>query len=654
MPTSVILNGKRLYTLGVRADLNLDAANGASAGVGGVALVGDFPLFESGVVHRFYNTSTLQNQCPRDAGLALLGSFLWNPSSEDAIGGVDSVFIVSASTNTQASADIDDAASNQALVISSKAWGPAGNRTLYTCARDGTEYTWAFARDGFGEEFVLNIPNMGTVQYTDTVLETALLTWAEDEVTYGWSRVVGPKVAAAATPFTEATDWDHCPFQGTVQVVLDEGEESPHTANVTVTLTGLDEAGIAQVEILTFPALTTDLTTVGEWSDITNVVLDTTDDAWEGNATLTCASGLVLPTAGRTISGILGELGQLGGVTHAVLDPRASAIVAEDADYTVGAVDAKTTAQTITAVNSETVLAFNASILVEAERGTSGTVIDLSSDLSAALTGGISTSPVGTTNWQTALDALVDQDVQHVVPMTTTAAVHALLAAHCNDSALQGYERNAWAGVAGSGTLASFISQVAALNSQYVTLVGDRVQLDHPNGTRPIKGPEYLALIGAAMQAGSPIGTPLSHKRPRIRAAYQTWRPNLDADEAIRGGCTILRDRGGLSFNRVLTTHVSDDNVFKSEQSTFESLQACVRHVRAFLGDEVRAKTTGYATLLLARVSEALDNAVDNKIIASWRNLSLVEDGDVSYPQAQVVPIFANNFTVLRLTAQTE
>ena len=654
MPTRILLNGKSVYTPGVYGDIRAGVGSRSEPGFGGVALVGDFPGFKQNTPTVFYNAAGVEDYDLASAELSLLANLAFNPSDDDDVSGADTLTIVSSATTTAASFDVLDANSDAALTLTSRVWGVAGNRLAFTAARVGTTTTWIVTRDGITETIVIEAPVAATLQYTADAGTTAEFEWDASGLRFGWTRITAAKTPGdvGASPLTVNTNWDKHPTAGTLAFQL--GADT-HVNTIEATVTGTSLAGVAQVEVVEFPFGTDTGVTTGAWGTVTSIVLDVTnaaDAAWSETLTITCANGRVIAPTGRKIAGVVSEMGLVPGITAAVLDPTARQLDAADADFTDGALDA-TALYEVEANMALTVTAFNSSKLASAERGANGLDADLSSDLSESLAGGTETSPVGTADWQAALDAIADQNVQIVALLDSTAANHALLADHCTDAALQGYERNAWTGIASDQTKAQAQTAVNALNTRYVSLCGDKIQVRHPNGTTPWLAPPYLALMFAGMQAGTSAAVPLTDKRPRILDASQTWRPNLDREEMIRS-CLVTLSQNNLGWYmaRDITTHIEDDNVYYSERSVWEALQTAVRTTRAYISSKgVQPKVAGYRILLKNKAMASLDDQVAfGTHITEWRNLTIVDVGDVSTIKVEIAPVFPANFIVIQIT----
>jgi len=492
----------------------------------------------------------------------------------------------------------------------------------------------------------MTIPKMGTIIYDGGVLTTAVVERTPSQLRYEWTRNLG-----AVHPIAEATDWDHAPTEGVVTVTIDQLPAMGMT--LTVTTTGTDLAGAAQNEALAFTdgdPLTK--TTTASFGSITKVASLLDGGAANPNVTVGCNSGKIISNTGRKLSGVLTEMGNLGGVTVTTDDPQAGSLDAADADCTAGEVSVLASYE-VRADSALIVRGLAASQLVEAARGASCEAMDLGVQLKGNFGGGSDTAPVGTAPWQAALDAILDKNIQIVIVLSTDTAVHALLAKHCNDAALQGYERNCWVGGVGSQTKAQVNTETAALNTRYVSAVFDQIEVDHPNGSTPTLEPSYFALICACMQAGSPVAWPLTHNRPRIRDAFQTWSPNLDADEMIaQGVCMLTQDTLGWRIERSVTTYRTDDNPILSETSAWESVQTCVRDLRSkLIGKVGNPGVAGTRGKVLSASLDRLDEQVKLGWIKAHQNVDVEDLGDRFRLTGEIAPVEPTNFFDIALSA---
>ena len=231
------------------------------------------------------------------------------------------------------------------------------------------------------------------------------------------------------------------------------------------------------------------------------------------------------------------------------------------------------------------------------------------------------------------------------MPVSDSSTIGQALIAHCTAAALAGYERNGWFGATSNKNLTAMFDDVTSqLNHRHVAAVGQDIRIVRPDGKSAWVGPKYLAVLCAGMQAGTPIATPLTWKRPSVLDVRGGWKLNLDAAEAIsKGVCTISRDNLGFRIERSVTTHLEDDNPIYSEVSANESANYSVRDLRAALIGQIGgAVYVGTAKRLESVVKTRLDKQVQDQGIKAWRNASVEDLGDtfrINYEVAAVEPL---------------
>ena len=138
MPSSVILNGKRIFIPGIYAHVDASALSGKGISTGNVLVVGDFPSLEQNALYWFTSPQALRNWDPSDLVLARLAKLLFSPAADDAISGANKVLLVSANTNIQAGATFPDVDSVASIDFKSKLWGPKGNQVHVKLTTSGT------------------------------------------------------------------------------------------------------------------------------------------------------------------------------------------------------------------------------------------------------------------------------------------------------------------------------------------------------------------------------------------------------------------------------------------------------------------------------------------------------------------------------------
>ena len=186
---------------------------------------------------------------------------------------------------------------------------------------------------------------------------------------------------------------------------------------------------------------------------------------------------------------------------------------------------------------------------------------------------------------------------------------------------------------------------VNKLNDRNIAVVAQNVKVSRPDGRTVELDPRYLALILAGMQAGSPVATPLTRKRPDvIDVVTRNWHPNRDASQAIQFGIVNLSyDSQGWRVERSVTSYLTTPNPIYSEVSANESANTSVRTLRSELdlqiGTRVRASSRG---VIEALVKQNLEQQVRDTVIKAFKDIVVEDLGDtfrVNYTMAAIEPL---------------
>ena len=226
------------------------------------------------------------------------------------------------------------------------------------------------------------------------------------------------------------------------------------------------------------------------------------------------------------------------------------------------------------------------------------------------------------TNFQDGFDALKAHRVNIVIPLlsadqvvgsATIGSVNAQLDAHCAlmASTLGKSERNGYASIDGTKTVAKAAAQ--ALNSRHVSMTSQQITALNELGSLEVM-PEYVfACMCAGIQAGTPVGEPITYKSLRISdlTTDSTWDPLIDYDEMIEAGVTFAEpmDAGGFRVVCGNTTYSQDSNIVYNRIS--------INEAGNFVAYELRAHLEGLFTGTKARTGSAtaIKNAVVQKLI---------------------------------------
>lgn len=266
------------------------------------------------------------------------------------------------------------------------------------------------------------------------------------------------------------------------------------------------------------------------------------------------------------------------------------------------------------------------------------------------------TDPVAAfANAQAALNLLKRGRVNSIVDLSGDPAIAAALDSHCAYMGGVGRsERDGFAGALNSGmddvpTKAQFKQQVVDLNSRHMRLWGQAVTRYDAQGDRTEFLPPYGAAILAGMQAGSPVGTSLTHKYMNILGLRQhsSWNPTDDAEEMIQAGAVFGENVDGMGRRvvRNITTHLSSNNICFSEASVNQAVNFAVFNFRSAMESAVGKR--GFSGTLAAARGVAvgtLGKLVDEDVITSYRSLTMELILDVMDVSVEIAPIVPINF----------
>ena len=275
------------------------------------------------------------------------------------------------------------------------------------------------------------------------------------------------------------------------------------------------------------------------------------------------------------------------------------------------------------------------------------------------------TSPVfltggseGTTtfqNWQDALNLLKKIRVNTIVVLTGDPAVHAALKSHCEFMGGIGRsERDGFVGLLNATltdlpTKDEIKTQIVALNSRHIRACAQNIERFNTAGERTTFTSYFQAVLGAGMQAGSPVGTSLTHKLGNALSAtqHQSWNPVDDAEELIESGLLFMEEveNIGRRWVRNVTTNVSSSNIAFTEGSVNEAVNFAVFNFRTNLEFAVGRRGfsgTINATKLIA--NNTLGLLVDQTVITSFRSLQIELVLDVLDVSVEIAPVIPINF----------
>lgn len=301
---------------------------------------------------------------------------------------------------------------------------------------------------------------------------------------------------------------------------------------------------------------------------------------------------------------------------------------------------------------------------VTATRGTSTGLAPSNTDwlyLSGAITGSATN-----TDWSDAFAALQTMDVQHVAPISSSAAIHAMSDSHCAFmSNVVGMERRNYCGTALATSDDDAIAASKALNSDRTALVHLGFYDYDDNGDLTLYPPYILSAMIAGAFAGSNPGTSMTNKSLKIRGLERKLRNPTDTDKLIIGGVLCVEDRNdAYKVVKSISTWRNNSKYNRVEISTGIALDYTSRSVREALDDLRGEKGT---PILLQRAINivdtvcrglALPDPVGPGVLAgdadnpAYRNIQASIEGDILRVQFECSPVVPVNYIPVTIFAK--
>lgn len=268
-------------------------------------------------------------------------------------------------------------------------------------------------------------------------------------------------------------------------------------------------------------------------------------------------------------------------------------------------------------------------------------------------------------DWFDAIDLLTEVDVQHIVPLSSSPAVHTAVDAHCEFMSTAGRkERRAYV-----GPKAGFSKEQAMLGAH--AIASDRTAYCWPahfdndlvTGDRILLPAYFSAVNVAAGFAGLSPGTPMTNKSVRFQGLEYSPSNPVDTDDLIQAGvCTFQDTPKGIKVVRSISTWLDNDNFNRVEISCGIATDYTVRAVREALEVLIGSKASPIAlaravqitksTLMYLAKPEPAGPAVivgDEKSPA-FTNIVADIDGDILSVAFQCSPVVPINFITLAVS----
>ena len=689
MPSSIIVNGLRIYKPGIYGTIDASALGGKGISNGNVAIVGDFPVFKHGpssasdVEPLTFLSGRAVKSFANRKNLLDIAKVAFSPSTDSRVpGGAASLTYVNTRPNTQASSDgyagFADEDGTDCLALYSRLWGPEGNKVLVkmsTNADDANALDVETYYNGESETFEgLQSGVVAELYYDGSDLTANVLSVDNSSWVWTWE-IATTFVPTGAAQSVVVSPTEIVVSNGSVlSFKMVDGAAGGTTgvgSECTVTVVGLDELGAAQTVVWTETAPASEdfgsgagvyRSTTDKWGRIDSVTQTTTDVNYNGTVTAK-GTAFDLDTADFESVGEMVSLIDQNSAKGFHADGKSPQIgnipAAPDTseDTQAGGVDKQTAVDVQSPATCEiradlwyVVTALDASENVACIQDSSGVKPPRfmgavpALDDQTFLYGGTQES-ITSDSWDDALRSIEASDIQVVVIWDDTITYLKKGITHAASAALAGYERQAWGGAPKDKTITELYTGYSSLcNNASIALCGDEIQISDSKGKSVWREPMWFALMCASMQAGTSVATPLTNKRPDILDSRQKWDPVLDVGTGIsKGLCLLTRDSLGWKIARSVTTYMEDDNPIYSEVSSWESAITSVRSLRASLDIQVGNPVyAGTAARLPTTVEGILDRQVSAGIIKAWRNVVVEDAGDsfpIGYELATVEPL---------------
>lgn len=635
MPSSISFNGVRTFRPGVYAVIDASALGQQGITTGNVAVIGDFPLLEQNEPRVFSSARAMSDYFLGDLNMQLLAKIAFSPSQDERVGGgASQLFVVNAAAASQAERVFMDEDSNPSITCKAKLFGTEGNKVSMAIGgnANGTSLDIDVSYNGLVEQFVaVESGSLFKAKYTGAGSASLSVSPTEAKLTETFS---SPSLNPTNQSDTAVSFALPAPRQVKVESALVGG-------NRDVTIVGKDSAGAPLTEVVVLAAPDTPVLSSAVFSEVTQISIEQSNNSGVVNFSV---DNLTLnPEDFASASHLADALNAVGTFEIEKIAPDLGGIPADELDAKVATLNQA--GVDFRADLHAVVKTLEASAIIIPSRA-SGASKPPTASAGAVLHGGTQSAP-DTAGYKAGMEKLLAEDVQIVVPMSTDIAVQKELVTHCKAAQLHGRERCGYVGSPAKMSIDQIFQQhTRVLNSRHVALVGQSIKYVMPNGNSETLDPIFFALMVACMQAGTPVATPLTRKRPDILGVEQhtDWNIVVKANDVIQKGILALSIDGlGLFIERSVTTYMTDDNPIFSEVSANESVNTSVRTLRARLEGQIgNPAVAGTRAKIESTVRVNLAKQVKDDVIKAFQNVLVEDKGDrfdIGYEVAAIEPL---------------
>lgn len=427
-----------------------------------------------------------------------------------------------------------------------------------------------------------------------------------------------------------------------------------------VLIVGLDAANAVQREVVTLTGAVA-VATVGSWNRIDGIY---TGDV-EAARTVTIAWSYYLTGDVTNLQQLADFANARDGFTAAVISTAPTTDLISELDIPSVAVhppgqplNVRNLTVTFYAKLTELIRVINEkSDLVTATRPDGATGVPTDTVAPVYLSGG-SEGVTAYAHYLAALTKLkTTSEPKTIVPLTSDAAVHALLDTHLGERETLRREADGKVGLAANQTKAQVKAAALALNTYHIEVCPDEIQRYDSTGILTWFPPYAAAVQAAGMQAGNASpGEPLTHKWVKANGVrhHASWDSVVDADEMIRAGVLFIEEVTGQGFRwvRGVTSWLKDNNLANSEASVNFALINFVVYLRDYAEPIVGAVNfAGTQNAYRAVIRDGCAQAVEDGLITEYGTINLEAEADQIRLDLEVVPPLPFNFGTINVHA---
>jgi hypothetical protein len=285
-------------------------------------------------------------------------------------------------------------------------------------------------------------------------------------------------------------------------------------------------------------------------------------------------------------------------------------------------------------------------------------------NLSTTFLAGGTDGTVTNESWSDALEVLMAEDVQYIVPLSSEPSVWAMTDAHCMYMSTMGQmERRAFVGGALSTDLDAAIANASLINSDRTAYVAPGIYNPGPDGALTLYEPYFLAALIAAGFSGLNPGEAMTNRSLRVMGLEYDLLATSDTDRAIDGGVTaVMRTPRGNRVVRSVSTWLSDRKFNRVEVSCGVATDFTARSVRDALRGFVGAKANPQSRALAVSRSQSVLRELSRPepegpgVLAGdaenppYRNISAEIEEDILRVSFECSPVIPINYVLVTIS----